>query len=300
MKLIVADDVHPRYLEGLDPRVRVVRWAEGPPPPEAEDAEFLVATRAWMLPYLGALRGLEVVQTLSAGVDWIVEHMPPGVVLADGRGVHDVPVSEWVLTALLVLAKDVPALVERQRAGAWDREARPGELWGREVAVLGYGSIGRAVAARLAPFGVRMLPVARRRRPGVETLQTREAWLARVDAVVLLLPLTRETRGLVDAGFLSAMKPGAWLVNAGRGALVDTSALLEALHAGRIRAALDVTDPEPLPPEHPLWRAPGAWITPHLAGSSPRLRERGFALVRAQVARYLRGEPLLNRVVEGY
>ncbi len=300
MKLIVADDVHPRYLEGLDPRVRVVRWAEGPPPPEAEDAEFLVATRTWMLPHLGALRGLEVVQTLSAGVDWIAEHVPSGVVLADGRGVHDVPVSEWVLTALLVLAKDVPALVERQRAGAWDREARPQELWGREVAILGYGSIGRAVAARLAPFGVRVLPVARRRRPGVETLEARARWLARVDAVVLLLPLTQETRGLVDAGFLSAMKPGAWLVNAGRGALVDTSALLEALHAGRVRAAVDVTDPEPLPPEHPLWRAPGVWITPHLAGSSPRLRERGFALVRAQAARYLRGEPLFNRVVEGY
>ncbi|WP_457629155.1 NAD(P)-dependent oxidoreductase [Oceanithermus sp.] len=300
MKLLVTDDVHPRYLEGLDPGVRVVRWAEGPPPTEAEDAEFLVATRTWMLPHLDALRGLEVVQTLSAGVDWIAEHVPPGVTLADGRGVHDVAVSEWVLTALLVLAKNVPALVERQRAGEWDQEARPRELWGHEVAILGYGSIGRAVAVRLAPFGVRVLPVARRHRPGVETLEARARWLARVDAVVLLLPLTQETRGLVDAGFLSAMKPGAWLVNAGRGALVETGALLEALHAGRVRAAVDVTDPEPLPPEHPLWRAPGVWITPHLAGSSPRLRERGFALVRAQVARYLRGEPLFNRVVEGY
>ncbi|GEM90922.1 2-hydroxyacid dehydrogenase [Oceanithermus desulfurans] len=301
MRLAVADDVRPVYLSGLPDGVEVVRFpAEGEPGPEVLEAEFAVPTRRRMAEALERMPRLRVVQTISAGVDWVLPHVPPGVTLADARGVHDVAVSEWVLTALLTSVKRVPELWERQQAAAWEGGLRPGELWGQTVLILGYGSIGRAVEARLAPFGVRVLRVARRPRLGVETLEALAELLPRADAVVLLLPLTPATRGLVDADFLARMKPGALLVNAGRGALVDTAALLEALRAGRVRAALDVTDPEPLPAGHPLWRAPGVWITPHLAGSSPRLRERGFALVRAQVARYLRGEPLFNVVREGY
>ena len=301
MRLAVADDVRPVYLSGLPEGVEVVRFpAEGEPGPEVLEAEFVVPTRRRMAEALGWMPRLRVVQTISAGVDWVLPHVPPGVTLADARGVHDVAVSEWVLTALLTSVKRVPELWERQQAAAWEGGLRPGELWGQTVLILGYGSIGRAVEARLAPFGVRVLRVARRPRLGVQTLEALAELLPRADAVVLLLPLTPATRRLVDADFLARMKPGALLVNAGRGALVDTAALLEALRSGRARAALDVTDPEPLPADHPLWRAPGVWITPHLAGSSPRLRERGFALVRAQVARYLRGEPLFNVVREGY
>ncbi len=301
MRLAVADDVRPVYLSGLPEGVEVVRFpAEGEPGPEVLEAEFVVPTRRRMAEALARMPRLRVVQTISAGVDWVLPHVPPGVTLADARGVHDVAVSEWVLTALLTSVKRVPELWERQQAAAWEGGLRPGELWGQTVLILGYGSIGRAVEARLAPFGVRVLRVARRPRLGVQTLEALAELLPRADAVVLLLPLTPATRRLVDADFLARMKPGALLVNAGRGALVDTAALLEALRSGRVRAALDVTDPEPLPADHPLWRAPGVWITPHLAGSSPRLRERGFALVRAQVARYLRGEPLFNVVREGY
>ncbi|WP_287372933.1 2-hydroxyacid dehydrogenase [Oceanithermus sp.] len=301
MRLAVADDVRPVYLSGLPEGVEVVRFpAKGEPGPEVLEAEFVVPTRRRMAEALARMPRLRVVQTISAGVDWVLPHVPPGVTLADARGVHDVAVSEWVLTALLTSVKRVPELWERQQAAAWEGGLRPGELWGQTVLILGYGSIGRAVEARLAPFGVRVLRVARRPRLGVQTLEALAELLPRADAVVLLLPLTPATRRLVDADFLARMKPGALLVNAGRGALVDTAALLEALRSGRVRAALDVTDPEPLPADHPLWRAPGVWITPHLAGSSPRLRERGFALVRAQVARYLRGEPLFNVVREGY
>ena len=301
MRLAVAEDVRDVYLEGLPAEVEVVRFPlEGPPGPRVLEAEFVVPTRRVMAEALKRMPRLEVVQTISAGVDWVLPHVPQGVTLADARGVHDVAVSEWVLAALLVWAKHLPELFEHQRQARWAGGLRPGELAGRTVLILGYGSIGRAVEARLAPFGVRLLRVARRPRAGVHGPDALPELLPRADAVVLLLPLTPATRGRVDADFLARMKPGALLANAGRGALVDTSALLEALRAGRVRAALDVTDPEPLPADHPLWRAPGVWITPHLAGSSPQLRARGFALVRAQVARYLEGLPLFNVVNEGY
>lgn len=166
--------------------------------------------------------------------------------------------------------------------------------------LLGYGSIGRAVEERLRAFGVEVLPVARRPRPGVYTPQDLPHLLPQADAVVVLLPLTPETRGLVGRDFLSWMKPGALLVNAGRGPVVDTEALLEALREGKVRAALDVTDPEPLPSDHSLWRAPGVLITPHVAGLSQGFHHRAARFLAEQVGRYLRGEPLLNVVREGY
>ena len=165
---------------------------------------------------------------------------------------------------------------------------------------MGYGSIGKAVEERLRAFGVEVLPVARHARPGVYTPQDLPHLLPQADAVVVLLPLTPETRGLVDREFLSWMKPGALLVNAGRGPVVDTEALLEALREGKVRAALDVTDPEPLPSDHPLWQAPGVLITPHVAGLSQGFHRRAARFLAEQVGRYLRGEPLRNVVLEGY
>ncbi len=242
---------------------------------------------------------VKVVQTLSAGVDWILPLVPEGVVLCDGSGIHDVPVAEWVVMALLALLKELPSFLEAQREGRWAPRRLP-DLEGRVVLLLGYGSIGKAVEARLRPFGVEVLPVARHARPGVYTPQDLPHLLPQADAVVVLLPLTPETRGLVDRGFLARMKPGALLLNAGRGAVVDTEALLEALREGRVRAALDVTDPEPLPEGHPLWRAPGLLLTPHVAGLSEGFPRRAGRFLAEQVLRYLRGEPLLNVVREGY
>jgi phosphoglycerate dehydrogenase-like enzyme len=242
---------------------------------------------------------VKVVQTLSAGVDWVLPMVPEGVVLCDGSGIHDVPVAEWVAMALLALLKDLPGFLEAQREGRWAPK-RLQDLEGKAILLLGYGAIGRAVAERLRPFGVELLPVARHARPGVYTPQDLPHLLPQADAVVLLLPLTPETRGIVDRDFLARMKPGALLVNAGRGALVDTGALLEALEAGKVRAFLDVTEPEPLPEGHPLWRAKGTVITPHVAGFSEGFHRRAARFLAEQVGRYLRGEPLLNVVREGY
>lgn len=242
---------------------------------------------------------VKVVQTLSAGVDWILPLVPEGVVLCDGSGIHDVPVAEWVVMGLLALLKDLPAFLQAQGEGRWAPRVLA-DLKGKKVLLLGYGSIGRAVEERLRAFGVEVLPVARRPRPGVYTPQDLPHLLPQADAVVVLLPLTPETRGLVGRDFLSWMKPGALLVNAGRGPVVDTEALLEALREGKVRAALDVTDPEPLPSDHSLWRAPGVLITPHVAGLSQGFHHRAARFLAEQVGRYLRGEPLLNVVREGY
>ena len=171
---------------------------------------------------------VKVVQTLSAGVDWILPLVPEGVVLCDGSGIHDAPVAEWVVLALLALLKDLSGFLEAQKEGRW-APRRLSDLEGKRVLLLGYGSIGKAVAERLRPFGVALFPVARHPRPGVYTREDLPALLPRADAVVLLLPLTPETRGIVDRDFLARMKEGALLVNAGRGGLVDTEALLEAL-----------------------------------------------------------------------
>ena len=243
---------------------------------------------------------LRYVQVLSAGVDWIVRDVPPGVGLCSARGAHDVPVSEWVLAAVLAGLKRVGRFRDEMREGNWAPEDLP-ELCGANVVLLGYGSIGRAVERLLEPFGPRSISrIARHARAGVDTLDTLGDALPLADVVIVLLPLTDETRGIVDAGFLASMRPGALLVNAARGGLVDSEALSEALHSGRISAVLDVTDPEPLPSDDPLWHAPGLLITPHVAGASARLMERVMSLVRAQLERFARDEPLLNVVREGY
>jgi phosphoglycerate dehydrogenase-like enzyme len=166
--------------------------------------------------------------------------------------------------------------------------------------ILGYGSIGVALESRLAILEAEVIRVARSARPGVYAADELPSLLGRADIVVVLLPLTEATSGLLDRELLGRMREGALLVNAARGPIVDTDALLELLQAGRIRAALDVTDPEPLPEDHPLWDAPGLLITPHFAGDTRGAERRAFALVGEQVRRYMDGEPLVNVVEGGY
>ena len=208
---------------------------------------------------------------------------------------HDAPVAEWVVAAILAMWKRLPEYVEDQRAGRWSDEL-PADLAGSRVLILGHGSIGRAVEARLAPFGVRIDRVARRARPGVVPVGALDRLLPAADIVVSLLPLTPETAGLLGRERLARMRPGALLVNAGRGGTVDGGALEEALRAGRLRAALDVTDPEPLPAGHGLRSAPGCLITPHVAGRTRSFPASAYRLVRLQLERHLRGEPLANVV----
>ena len=276
----------------------------GASPEHLGRADMLVAshdTQA-VIETINRLDGLRAVQTLSAGVDWIVDRVPSGITLCDASGVHDIGVAEWIVLAILASNRRLPQLIEAQLTGAWrhDEATRGDDLEGSTALILGYGSIGRAVEERLVPFGMKLVRVARRARENVHPLADLPALLPSADIVVILLPLTSETRGLVSADLLARMKPEALLVNASRGAVVDTQALMAALGSGRIRAALDVTDPEPLPDGHPLWSMPGVLITPHVAGDVSGEEGRAWTFVADQVARLARGEPLHNVVVDGY
>lgn len=285
--------------------------AVGPGAGEVEVVVLSPGQRASLVEQLPRLGELRVVQTLNAGIDW-VPALPPGVLLCNAGGVHDGPVADWTVGVILATGKRLPHLFEQQRSQTWDASANlafgagppADDLAEQTVLIVGYGSIGRALQNRLRPFGCRVLRVARRPREepdgpvgGVDELPS---LVPEADVVVLLAPGTDQTHHLVDAGFLARMRPGALLVNAARGTLVDTGALLTALEAGRVRAALDATDPEPLPDGHPLWSAPGVIVTPHVAGSSTHWLGRAYRLVGDQLRRYAAGEPLHHQRLDGY
>lgn len=265
------------------------------------EVEFLVpgADEPFVPNSLGDMRKLRVIQTLSAGVDWLLPFVPPGVTLCDARGTRDLPVAEWVLGAILASMKRFGEARDSQRMHEW-RWREPDELAEKTVMILGYGSIGLMVERLLAISEAKVIRVARHARSGVHITDELASLIGSADIVVVLLPLTAATEGLLDREMLGRMREGALLVNAARGPIVDTDALYELLQAGRIRAALDVTEPEPLPADHPLWDAPGLLITPHFAGDTRGAERRAFALVGEQVRRYLRGEQLLNVVDDGY
>jgi phosphoglycerate dehydrogenase-like enzyme len=302
VKVLVADVPYRRELEPLPAGVELVSEPDAGVefvvlgPEFAEDAAGLFVR----------LPGLRVVQSVSAGVDSLVPLVPEGVILCGASGAHDIAVAEWVVAMLLTLRRRLPEFYELQKQGLWDSNAGGwittgppligpvDDLDGANVLILGHGSIGRALAARLAPFGAHVVGIARHARADTEPPASLSRLLPEADAVVLLLPLTPETKGAVDARFLAQMKERALLINAARGGIVDMDALLDALYAGRIRAALDVTDPEPLPPEHPLWQAPNVLITPHVAGAVPRWPDRAYRLAGEQLRRYAAGKPLLN------
>ncbi|WP_326560550.1 2-hydroxyacid dehydrogenase [Micromonospora sp. NBC_01796] len=267
----------------------------------------------WVPPFLARsevvrlaadLPDLRVVQLLTAGADAWADRLPDGVVLCDARGVHDSPTAEWVVTAILAHLRMFPYFARAQSRHEWSyAQATPtDELAGKRVLIVGAGSIGAALTARLRPFEVELTLVARTARPaeGVRGVAELPALLPAADIVVLLVPLTGATRGLVDARFLAAMPDGALLVNAARGPVADTDALVAELKTGRLSAALDVTDPEPLPADHPLWELPNVLLTPHVGGTVRGLLPRGYRLAGDQLRRLVAGEPLLNEVVDGY
>jgi len=279
-------------------------WTGGEQLPDsADEVEVLVwpfGVPKSRLPVLAKLPRLRLIQLMSAGAERIIPHVPAGVTLCNARGAHDPAVAEWIVAVILAQVRSLPAFLAAQQAGAWHfAETRP--LAGQTVLIVGYGSIGEATERRLAPFDVTVERVARRARPGVAGLDDLPALLPRADVVVLLVPVTAATAGLADARFLGLMKQGALLVNAARGPIVDTAALLAELRSGRLRAALDVTDPEPLPAGHPLWSAPGLLLTPHVAGATTQTIPRALVIVRDQLARYAAAEPLRNVIgPQGY
>nr|WP_246416595.1 2-hydroxyacid dehydrogenase [Nocardioides luti] len=242
---------------------------------------------------LPRMTGLEVVQTLTAGVDSVRAHVPDGVALCNGRGIHDTSTAELALTLVLSSLRGIPDFVRAQGRASWEPAWRPA-LADKRVLLVGYGAIGEAIEARLRPFEVEVVRVARSAREGVHPIGDLPSLLPDADVVILIVPLTDETRGLVDADFLARMKDDALLVNVARGAVVDTDALVAALHAGTVFAALDVFDTEPLPPDSPLWQAPGVLISPHVGGASSAMWPRAHRLVRDQLHRFAAGEPLAN------
>ncbi|MFI8292360.1 dihydrofolate reductase [Streptomyces sp. ms191] len=253
---------------------------------------------------LAAMTSVRAVQTLSAGIDHVtpgVELLPAGVELCNARGVHEASTAELTLALILASLRGIPGFVRGQDAEEWRAGFYPA-LADKSVLIVGYGSIGAAIEDRLAPFEcARVVRVARSARTTergpVHPLAELPALLPQADVVVLSTPLTPATRHLADAGFLGRMKDGALLVNVARGPVVDTAALLKEVESGRITAALDVTDPEPLPPGHPLWHAPGVLVSPHVGGSTSAFMPRAKRLLAAQLRRFAAGEPLANVVL---
>jgi phosphoglycerate dehydrogenase-like enzyme len=247
---------------------------------------------------LPALERLAVIQTLSAGVDALEGHVPAHITLCSARGARDGAVAEWVLGALL---GSTTRIAEKHGARHWERDVTLGDLHGSNVLIVGMGSIGRRVADLLAAFGARPVGVVSRSRDDLHGIDELDSLLPEADAVVLLTPLTEATHGLIGAHALALMGDGALLVNAARGPIVDTDALVAETASGRLRAVLDVTDPEPLPDGHPLWEAEGVLsITPHIGGNSPRANLLSAELAGDQLARFCAGEPLRNVVQEGH
>ena len=285
--------------EGKAPVDLTVWDMSGPPTvdPSLVVLPYLHARPA--LPWLARLPALRVVQTLTAGYDEVLASLPPGVSLCTAAGVHDASTAELAIGLTIAGLRDLGDFARAQPRGQWLHGTRP-SLADRSVLLIGAGSVGGAIARRLAPFEVTLTRVASRARDdgaghvhGVEELPL---LLPHHDVVILVLPLTDSTRGLVDATFLAAMPDGALLVNVARGPVVSTDALVEQLRSGRLRAALDVTDPEPLPPDHPLWTTPHTLISPHVGGNSTAFPPRARALLRDQLERYAAGRPLANVV----
>lgn len=280
----------------------VVHMYDGGPdlPADAERAQV------WVPPFLAGpnvvaaaerMPDLRLVQLPMVGVENFAGRLRPGVLLCNARGAPSSATAEWCVGVLIATYRAFPRFVLAQAEGRWDW-GHTEELAGKRVLIVGAGDVAGLLQRRLLAMDVEVTMVARRPRDGVHAIMELPLLLGRADAVVLLVPLTDETRGLIGAAQLARMPDGAMLVNAARGPVVDTDALLAELTAGRLRAAVDVTDPEPLPAGHPLWDAPNLLLTPHTGGSVPSTGERAVVIVRDQMRRYLTGRPL-NHVVAG-
>jgi len=264
------------------------------------------------------LRGVRLVLCTMAGTEWIPGVVGPHVTICNARGAHSVSTAEWTLSATLAMMKHFPFFFEMQRDGIWKRrfesparyatitgDNRPlyppvmlEELTGKTVLLVGHGSIGQEIERMFEPFHVNLLRVARtaRTEPRVHAVAELDSLLPLADIVILILPHTAESDKMIGSRQLALLRQGALLVNAARGPIVDTDALVDALQSGRMRAALDVTDPEPLPEGHPLWNCPNLLLTPHVAGSSPQFAPRSLQTAASELRRYISGEPLQNMV----
>ncbi|TWP33304.1 2-hydroxyacid dehydrogenase [Leekyejoonella antrihumi] len=290
------------------PGVRTVLWEMTGPPP-SDDVELAVPPYmggSEPMTWLGHAPRLRAVQLVTAGYEHALPHLPTGVALANGAGIHDTSTAELAITLTLAALRGIPEAVRAQGRGEWASLAGRRSLADRRVLILGYGSIGRTIAHRLSVFEVAQITaVASRSRAGddlvdrIHGVDDLTELLPSHDVVLLVLPLTEATRGLVGRDFLRRMPDGALLVNVARGGVVLTDALVAECASGRLMAALDVTDPEPLPKTHPLWRTPGVLISPHVGGASTAFDPRALALLRRELTRFAAGEDLSHLVATG-
>jgi phosphoglycerate dehydrogenase-like enzyme len=313
MKLIIptsiADKVEPQLRE-IAPQAKIVHVdQEGAGDADLADAQVLLR---WWMPattlqrILAAAPRLRWLHTPSAGVDGLLipEVIERKIVLTNSAGAHAIPIAEFVLLAMLGHAKRARDLAALKPENAWEqgRTLHLGELYEKTLLILGLGHIGQAIARRAAAFDMRVIGSRRRPVPiaGVERVVGEHEWrmlLPEADYLVIAMPLTSATRAMLDAAALAELRPGAYLINIARGEIIDTTALIAALEQGRLAgAALDVLPEEPLPPEHPLWRTPNVWITPHISSSSPRTSERAIAIFLENVRRDMAGQPFINLV----
>jgi phosphoglycerate dehydrogenase-like enzyme len=264
------------------------------------------------------LHGVRLVLALMAGTEWIPPMVGPHVTICNAHGAHNISTAEWTVASILATLKYFPFYLDVQRAGKWKLrfeasahytaitgDARPiyppvmlEELTGKTVLMVGYGAIGQEIERMLSPFNVEVLRVAHtaRANPEVHAVSELDSLLPKAHVVILILPDTPESHGLIGEHQLALLPQGALLVNAARGPIVQTDALVDALQSGRIRAALDVTNPEPLPDGHPLWSCPNLLLTPHVAGSTPQFSPRAVRTAAGELRRYIAGEPLQNVV----
>ncbi|KAA6455996.1 hydroxyacid dehydrogenase [Acidobacteria bacterium AB60] len=308
----------PSFLDVMPPGVELIAL------PDDLDHEIAVdvwipdplsnrAVRVW--PYLRCVR---LVLSMMAGTEWIPGTVGTHVTICNAHGAHNIATAEWTVTAILAVLKNLPLFLDIQQSRNWRRrkeadaayeritgDRRPlhppvmqEELTAKKVLLVGYGAIGKEIERMLAPFHVAITRIARTGRtdPVVHPVGELDALLPDAEIIILILPLTEQTHGLIGSAQFERMRQGALLVNAARGPIVQTDALIEALNAGRIRAALDVTDPEPPPEDHPLWRCPNLLITPHIGASTPEFARRSLQVAADELRRYMNGEPLHNAV----
>lgn len=285
------------------PEMNVIVWGphDGPPPQHVDLA---------VLGYLGshdeidALAGMDVaaVQSQSLGYDGISKRLPAGMTYCNAVGVHEASTAELAVGFIIAEQRGFPEHFTNQKTGTWNQHEQPG-VAGKTVVIVGAGGVGNQIADKLSPFEANVVRVARTNRSdargAIQSMDALPALLAKADVVAIAVPLSDETTRLVDAEFLATMKPGALLVNVSRGKVVDTDALVAAASAGHVRAALDVTDPEPLPSDHPLWSTRGITITPHIGGDTSAMHGRMDVVIREQARRLRAGEPLAHVVVDG-
>lgn len=303
----VPDEGLRAALEPIPEGINVAVWDLAGEPQGADYAEI----DAVVLPYASAadyrraleqVPGLVLLQSQTTGYDGLPELVGPQTAVASAAGVHAAATAEMALTLILAAQRGIDAAVRGQQAGTWDSVRYPG-LADRKVLLVGVGGIGREIAARLRPFDVELTRVGRTARTDADGTVHGTGELvqlaSRAEILVVITPLDRQTRHLVDARVLAALPDGALVVNVARGAVVDSEALTKEVLSGRLRAAVDVFDPEPVPADHPLRLAPGAIITPHWGGNTDAFEPRIRRFLRRQLQRLAEGAEPMNLVRPG-